>query len=176
MEDVIGTVTIPNKFAHRESYEQTIKVYLKYIFNTLLEKTSDHFNLPTWLVKIIKYYIDFSLETQWDYYLIIFGYMKKIFLILVVNFFFGYGSCFTVNDYFTLSKFLISFINSLFFIFLKITLSLMWSMLKILLIMIFLFYEVLKFFSIFLDKIYNYIVYIFYPFFWKLQLTCGIFF
>lgn len=39
MEDVIGTVTIPNKFAHRESYEQTIKVYLKYIFNTLLEKT-----------------------------------------------------------------------------------------------------------------------------------------
>lgn len=87
MEDDIGTVTFPNRYIYGESYEQTIKDYLKYIFITLLEKTSDQFNLPSELVKIIKYYIDLSLETQWDYYLIIFGYIKNIFLIFVVNFF-----------------------------------------------------------------------------------------
>lgn len=168
MVDNVGIATIPKQFFYGDSYEHYIKYYLKLIFHTLLEKTSNQFNLPSEFVESIKYYIDFSLESQWDNYLILFGYIQKVLLILGVNFLFGYGSPFTINDYFTFSKILIRFINSLLFITFNISLNFILSSLKILFLMILIFYEFSKSFLMFLEKICHYIISTNYPSFLKI--------
>ena len=111
----------------------------------LVEISIEKFNLPLNFSKFLKLQIDYSLEYRWDIYLSVFYYLKKFFLLCVLNFLFGYGSPFGFQEYYKWATLIIKIIDimiSLIFVIISSSLSILSNISLLLIIFL---YEALIF-------------------------------
>lgn len=129
------------EYSFSDSLETIAKSYLKSILHSLVDITSDRLSFPLKITRDLKNYIDLSLDNSWDVYLSIFEYAT---VFLVINFLFGMGSPFGIEDYF---KWAVSFRTIVYFLIrllLSILLSILCILSKLILFTIFIGYEILK--------------------------------